>query len=515
MAPDKKITLYALDCGTVNWRLYRMEYHYDGARAQHVTSPLSSPLANFSDRKLPAVLTLSFDGTNVENVGETALSYLEDTEARNRVRDFFKPSIGSHLIENPSPHQQRYTHFEALLFTRLLLRTLIKQIQEEKYSSEPFDEGVHFSIAYPDRWRSEFDGKVFEDFYHVILECFPAEICEQVHFVPESEGVILGLRDQGLLEKFHSNDINLIIDVGGSQTTVYARRYNAETGVLTDISRYDEPFGGGLYDALLAKQISDELEIPADELGADASAFLAIRIWGQLLKENLSKQISSGDQGTEPLANQQTVTLLMKNNQVYRKNIILSPADFTEMIKPVDRAFQEVITRALKSMDIEEESIGRVIMLGGGVLLPGISDGIKERFGKEKIVTPNTPEEVLVRGIGLSFMSSLPERVAQQRKYIPEKKSDWRLTHENGSVVDITKEIMIVGRSKESDVSLDSKKCSRTHALIRLEGNVLTLIDLRSKNGTYVNQTKLMPNTAHYLRAEDQIRFGDQIFTLE
>ncbi len=164
MAQDGKITLYALDCGTVNWRLYRMEYHFDGAKAQHVTSPLSSPLANFSDRKLPAVLTLTPDGTDLEDIGETALNFLEDTEIRTRVREFFKPSIGNHLIENPSPHQQRYSHFEALLYTRLLLKALIEQIREEKYKSGPLDDQIHFSIAYPDRWRTEFDGKIFEDF---------------------------------------------------------------------------------------------------------------------------------------------------------------------------------------------------------------------------------------------------------------------------------------------------------------------------------------------------------------
>lgn len=515
MAKDNKITLYSLDCGTVNWRLYRMEYHYDGARAQHVTSPLSSPLANFSDRKLPAVLTLTEGGINVETIGETALAFLEDAQARNQVREFFKPSIGSHLIENPSPHQMRYTHFEALLFTRLLLRSLIKQIQEEKYNSEPFDEGVHFSIAYPDRWRTEYDARVFEDFYHVILECFPTEICDQVHFVPESEGIILGLRDQSLLEKFHSDDVNLIVDVGGSHTTIYARKYNADTGILTDLNSYDEPFGSGLYDALLAKHISGELQIPVDELEDDSSAFMALRIWGQLLKESLSRQISSGDQGTESLANQQAVTLVMKNNQVYRKNINLSPGDFSEMIKPVDQAFQDVLTRSLENMGIKEDAVGKVILLGGGVLLPGISEGIRDRFGSEKVVLPNNPEEIIVRGTGLSFMSSMPERADQQLKHIPEKKSDWRIVHENGTIVDITKEIMIAGRGRQSDIILDSQKCSRTHALIRLEGNVLTLLDLRSKNGTFVNQTQLPPNSAHYLRAGDQIRFGDQAFVLE
>jgi len=489
-----------------------MEYHYEGSQAQHVTSPLSSPLANFSDQKLPAVLTLTEDGIDVESIGETALAYLENTKARYRVREFFKPSIGSHLVEDPSPHQQRYSHFEALFFTRLLLRTLIEQIQEEKYSSEPLDEGVHFSIAYPDRWRTEHDGKVFEDFYHVILECFPSEICEQIHFVPESEGVLLGLKDQGLLEKFHSDDINLILDVGGSHTTIYARKYNAKTGVLTDISSYEESFGGGLYDALLAKHVSDELKIPTAELSRDSSAFMSLRIWGQLLKETLSRQASGGEAATD---NQQAVTLVMKNDQVYRKNFNLTLEEFSEMIKPLDEAFQDMLTRSFENMGIKEESVGRVILLGGGILMPGIMEGVRERFGDDKVVLPENPEEVLVRGIGLSFTSSLPEREAQERKYIPEKKTGWRLVHEDESAIDIVKEIMIAGRSSEADIIMDSKKCSRTHSLIRLEGNVLTLIDLRSKNGTFVNQTQLTPHTPHYLRAGDQIRFGDQVFILE
>jgi pSer/pThr/pTyr-binding forkhead associated (FHA) protein len=74
---------------------------------------------------------------------------------------------------------------------------------------------------------------------------------------------------------------------------------------------------------------------------------------------------------------------------------------------------------------------------------------------------------------------------------------------------------MIAGRNQESDILLDSKKCSRTHALIRLEGNVLTLLDLRSKNGSYVNGLLLAAHTPHYLRAGDEIRFGNESFILE
>ena len=54
-----------------------------------------------------------------------------------------------------------------------------------------------------------------------------------------------------------------------------------------------------------------------------------------------------------------------------------------------------------------------------------------------------------------------------------------------------------------------------TGRLIRLEGNALTLIDLRSKNGTLVNKVKLTPNASQHLRDGDEIIFGDQKFTLE
>jgi hypothetical protein len=511
----QKITLYALDCGTVNWRLYRMEYHYEGDNARHVTSPLSSPLAHFSGRRLPAVLLLTPDGIAKQAIGETALGYLEDPKARKRIREFFKPSIGSHVIDDPKPHQLRYSHFDALFFTRLLLRSLIDQIRIEKYNAESFDDQVHFSIAYPDRWLKEHDGKVFEDFYHVTLECFPPELSDRVHFVPESEGVILGLRDQDLLDSFHPQDVNLIIDVGGSTTTLYARKFNPKTGVLDYVSRYEEPFGGGLYDALLAQHLTKLLEIPAKSLAEDASAFMVLRLHSQMIKEALAQQALRGEEVLDPLSGLNSLTLVTNSGQVYRENIDLSLEDFNRLSQPLDQTFQQVISRALDHMEVDEEIIGRVVLLGGGVLIPGILDGINRRFGKQKVIFPENPQEMIVRGIGLAFTNSRPERENEEKQYIPEKKTGWRLIQSDGSVLDISKEIMIAGRSSQSDIILESGKCSRTHALIRLEGNALVLMDLRSKNGTFINHQRLDPNAAVRLRAGDEIRFGDQNFSLE
>lgn len=512
---DDKITLYALDCGTVNWRLYRMEYHYDGEKARHVTSPLSSPLANFSDTKLPAVVLLNQNGTDVEAIGETALGYLLDQENRGRLREFFKPSIGSHIQKQPEPHQQRYSHFEALLYTRLLLKTLIDQIRVEKYNDEDFDDRIHFSIAYPDRWRTEFDGKIFEDYYHVILECFPPELNEQVHFVPESEGVVLGLKDQALLDSFHPKDLNLIIDVGASTTTFYARQFNHSTGRLDHINRYEEPFGGGLYDTLLAQHLAELLEIPSDLLARDPSAFMVLRLRSQLIKEALSDQSIRKEETLDPLSGLNALSLVMENGQVFRSQIAITLDEFIQMSEPLDNAFLDVLERALEKMEIDGDSVGKVILLGGGVRTPGILEGIRSRFGAGRVIFPENPPEMIVRGIGLSFTDSIPEREQEEKKHIPVKKISWRLVGESGRTIEIHKEILIAGRSQESDIPLDSPKCSRTHALIRLEGNALTLIDLRSKNGTFVNKIQLAPNTGQSLRDGDEIMFGDEKFLLE
>jgi cell division ATPase FtsA len=269
-----------------------------------------------------------------------------------------------------------------------------------------------------------------------------------------------------------------------------------------------------LYDALLAKYLSDELQIPAKELTADTSAFMALRIWGQILKESLSRKILGGEETADDLSTQ-TVTLVTKNGQVFRKNISINLDKFSQLNRPLDQAFQDVVSRALDTMEIDEDAVGRVILLGGGALQPGILEGIKSRFGKDRVIFPDHPEEIIVRGIGLAFTDSVQEYAAKDNKRKSRKKTDWRLVHEKGNIVEIKQEIMIAGRNKESDIPLESSKCSRTHALIRLEGNALTLIDLKSKNGTFINDSQVPPNTPQQLVDGDQIRFGDQKFTVE
>jgi len=77
---------------------------------------------------------------------------------------------------------------------------------------------------------------------------------------------------------------------------------------------------------------------------------------------------------------------------------------------------------------------------------------------------------------------------------------------------------VIVGRSDENkriypDIDLTphgalDKGVSRRHAVIRRSQDHLTITDLGSANGTFVNGRQVFPNQPHILRDGDELRFG-------
>ena len=92
MATTEQQTLFAFDCGATNWRLYRSQYDLVGNRVHLVGEPSPSPLTSFVDRRLPAVLLLTPDGTELECYGEMAQSQVDDEANRLRIRDYLNPA---------------------------------------------------------------------------------------------------------------------------------------------------------------------------------------------------------------------------------------------------------------------------------------------------------------------------------------------------------------------------------------------------------------------------------------
>ncbi len=71
----------------------------------------------------------------------------------------------------------------------------------------------------------------------------------------------------------------------------------------------------------------------------------------------------------------------------------------------------------------------------------------------------------------------------------------------------------IIGREEGSEIRLDDPVVSHTHALLRIEGDQVTVEDLRSTNGTKVNGTTIERQTL--LTPGDELELGGVRLLLE
>ncbi len=70
-----------------------------------------------------------------------------------------------------------------------------------------------------------------------------------------------------------------------------------------------------------------------------------------------------------------------------------------------------------------------------------------------------------------------------------------------------------LGRNHDNDIVIQSDRVSRYHAEIQRQGNQFVVVDLKSRNGVWVNSTKI--SAPARLHPGDTIRIGRQEFTFE
>ena len=87
-------------------------------------------------------------------------------------------------------------------------------------------------------------------------------------------------------------------------------------------------------------------------------------------------------------------------------------------------------------------------------------------------------------------------------------------THE-GKSIPIKDEKFLIGRDDSCQLRPKSESISRRHcAIVQKDGRVL-LVDLKSRNGTFVNEKQLSPEKAKILKSGDKIRCGQLEFEVE
>ena len=67
----------------------------------------------------------------------------------------------------------------------------------------------------------------------------------------------------------------------------------------------------------------------------------------------------------------------------------------------------------------------------------------------------------------------------------------------------------IVGRSEDCHVCIEDGSLSRKHAVIEIKNEIVTIRDLGSKNGTYVDDEAVTQATP--VTPENQLKFGYRV----
>lgn len=75
-----------------------------------------------------------------------------------------------------------------------------------------------------------------------------------------------------------------------------------------------------------------------------------------------------------------------------------------------------------------------------------------------------------------------------------------------GHRFNLTKEEVTLGRDPASDIFLDDVTVSRHHARINVSEDKVSIIDVGSLNGTYVNQERI--EETRFLKTNDELQIG-------
>ncbi len=110
-------------------------------------------------------------------------------------------------------------------------------------------------------------------------------------------------------------------------------------------------------------------------------------------------------------------------------------------------------------------------------------------------------EAVEPRGASVFGDQSVPPSPETRIQVIPKEQTAKIFTLPSGTVT--------IGRGKDNHIVLEDEKASRRHAQITWDGLEYHVMDLNSSNGTYLENSKLLPGMSEVLRPNQNLRIGD------
>lgn len=83
-----------------------------------------------------------------------------------------------------------------------------------------------------------------------------------------------------------------------------------------------------------------------------------------------------------------------------------------------------------------------------------------------------------------------------------------------GKEINVSSEKFLIGRSESCQLRPKSESVSRKHCIMVLKDNKVLIQDLKSRNGTFVNEKRLPSDRAKVLKPGDHLRIGKLEFEL-
>jgi FHA domain len=135
---------------------------------------------------------------------------------------------------------------------------------------------------------------------------------------------------------------------------------------------------------------------------------------------------------------------------------------------------------------------------------------LRDLRGASSTVTSSAPAPIAPDATGLHSASAAG--VADLTGRAPRLVVERAPGHEPGMIYDLDTDVLL-GRGEQAEIRLQDPFASARHARVYRQGNILVVEDLRSTNGTYLNEELL--ETPRPLHPGDSVRIGDSEFTFE
>ena len=137
---------------------------------------------------------------------------------------------------------------------------------------------------------------------------------------------------------------------------------------------------------------------------------------------------------------------------------------------------------------------------------PGLLDAMAERTIRRADTVPLNRDD-----LHIFAPPDVPASAAdaEEKEQAMESKKPTLYVSLNGKTLEdleLENSKLLIGRSKLSDICIDNEFVSKHHALLRFDNNVMHVVDLKSKNGTYINSRRVR---CAQVRNNDIISIGD------